>query len=269
MRMVQSLLFILVSVLVLLSLLLYLFQPKFVYFPSKNIVATPETIGLSYEEVMLTTSDNVNISGWYLPHPQAHSTMLFLHGNGGNVSHRLEKLMIFYELGLTVFIIDYRGYGMSKGRPSEQGTYRDAEAAWEYLTKDKSVPKDDIIVYGESLGVGVATWVAARNQVGALIIESGFTSIVDMAKHYYPYLPVSLLTRIKYPSLDRIADINAPLLVIHSREDEIVPYSHGQSLYQHAKEPKVFHDIIGDHNGGFILSGNLYRDGLAQFISSY
>ena len=109
-RMAQSLLFILVSVWALLSLLLYLFQPKFVYLPSKDIAATPDTIGLSYEEVILTTSGDVNISGWYLPHPQAKSTMLFLHGNGGNISHRLEKLMIFHELGLTVFIIDYQGY---------------------------------------------------------------------------------------------------------------------------------------------------------------
>jgi len=267
--MIQSLLFILVSVWVLLSLLLYLFQPKFIYYPTKDMAATPDTIGLSYEEVTLTTSDNVNISGWYLPHPQAHSTMLFLHGNGGNISHRLEKLMIFYELGLTVMIIDYRGYGMSSGKPSEQGTYLDAEAAWKYLTKDKSIPPNDIIVYGESLGAAVAIRTASQKQVGALIIESGFTSIVDMAKHYYPYLPVSLLTRIKYPSLDRIADINAPLLVIHSKEDQIVPYTHGQSLYQLAKEPKVFHEIIGDHNSGYALSGNVYRDGLAQFISNY
>jgi Lysophospholipase len=134
-RMFQSLIFILVSVWVLLSLLLYIFQPKFVYFPYSTLVATPKDAGLVYEEVYLSTDDKVKIHGWFLPQVQPRATLLFLHGNGGNISHRLEKLAMYHQLGLAVFIIDYRGYGLSEGKPSEPGTYLDAEAGWHYLDK--------------------------------------------------------------------------------------------------------------------------------------
>lgn len=268
-RMAQSLIIILVSVWVLLSLLLYFFQPGFVYFPASKIVATPEAVDLSYEDIVLTTPDSVKIHGWYLPVKHPRATLLFLHGNGGNISHRLEKLSIYNQLGLAVFIIDYRGYGMSEGTPSEKGTYTDAKSAWEYLTKVKKIPQDRIIVYGESMGSAIATWLAEQVKPGALIIESAFTSIAAMGKHYYPYLPVKLLARIKYPTIRRIKNVQCPVLVIHSPQDEIVPYKQGMELYEVANEPKSFLTITGDHNSGFYESGDIYIKGWDQFILTH
>ena len=268
-RMAQSLIFILVSVWVLLSLLLYIFQPKFVYFPYSSLQATPRDAGLPYEEVYLTTSDDLKIHGWFIPHDNPRATLLFLHGNGGNISHRLEKIWIYNQLALSVFIIDYRGYGLSESSPSEQGTYLDAEAAWNYLTQEQQIRASDIIIYGESLGGAVAAWLATRVDAGALIIESVFTSIRDMGKHYYPYMPVTLIARIKYPVLEYIREVLCPVLIIHSPADDIVPFHMGKSVYEAANQPKDFLELTGDHNGGFLHSGNLYIDGLDRFILTH
>lgn len=268
-RMFQSLIFILVSVWVLLTLLLYIFQAKFVYYPYSRLGATPKDAGLAYEEVYLTTNDDVKIHGWFVPQVQPRATLLFLHGNGGNISHRLEKLAMYHQLGLAVFIIDYRGYGLSEGRPSEAGTYLDAEAGWHYLAKNKSIPGNNIIIYGESLGGAVAAWLATQHQAGALILESSFTSVMDMGRHYYPYLPIRWISRIKYPTLNRIKQVRVPLLIIHSPADDIVPYAQGKKLFEAAHEPKSFLEIRGDHNGGFFESGELYSDGVNHFISAY
>ena len=176
---------------------------------------------------------------------------------------------MYHQLGLAVFIIDYRGYGRSQGRPSEPGTYLDAEAAWNYLTKDKAVPENRIILYGESLGGAVATWLATQHKPGALILESSFTSVMDMGRHYYPYLPIRWISRIKYPTLDRIKEVHVPLLIIHSLTDDIVPYAQGKKLFESAHEPKSFLEITGDHNNGFMESNGRYLDGIDQFISAY
>ncbi|OGT62817.1 MAG: hypothetical protein A2W69_01975 [Gammaproteobacteria bacterium RIFCSPLOWO2_02_47_7] len=268
-RMTQSLIFILVSVWVLLSLLLYIFQPKFVYFPYSSLQATPGDAGLPYEDVYLTTSDNLKIHGWYVPHEKPRATLLFLHGNGGNISHRLEKLWIYNQLGLSVFIIDYRGYGLSESSPSEQGTYLDAETAWNYLTQEQQIRASDIIIYGESLGGAVAAWLATRVEAGALIIESVFTSIRDMGKHYYPYMPVTLIARIKYPVIEYIREVLCPVLIIHSPADDIVPFHMGKAVYEAANQPKDFLEITGDHNGGFMQSGDVYINGLNRFILTH
>ena len=268
-RMLHSIVFILVSVWVLLSLLLYLFQPKFVYFPLSGIDYTPDMAGLAYEDIYFETEDNIELNAWFIPVAGAEKTLLFFHGNGGNISHRLDSLKIFHELGLSVFIIDYRGYGQSQGTTSEQGTYRDAEAAWRYLTKSRGISDKDIIVFGRSMGAAVATWLANQYTPNLLILESTFTSVADMAKHYYPYLPTQLLTRIKYASIDRIESIQCPILFSHSQTDEIVPFELGVQLFEQAREPKMFMQLKGGHNDGFIVTGRSYVNGIKEFISVY
>lgn len=269
--MMQSIFFILIISWLLLSLLLYFYQPKLVFHPLFEIEATPELISLDYEDLSLATSDGETINAWWIPHPEAKANLLFFHGNAGNISHRLDSINIFHQLGLSVLIIDYRGYGKSTGTPSEQGSYIDAETAWDYLTKEKEIPDKDIILFGRSLGGAVATWLAAKQSAAALIIESTFTSIADMGKHYYPYLPTSLLARIEYLSIERIANIKTPILVIHSQSDEIVPYQYGQKLFEKAKtettNEKSFLEIIGGHNEGYLISGKQYTDGLNRFIT--
>jgi len=270
-RIFHSFIFIIISVWVLLALLIYIFQPKLIFFPHSEIEATPALLSLQYKEVSLTTPDGEVISAWWIPHPEARGTLLFLHGNAGNISHRLDSINIFHHLGLSVFIIDYRGYGKSTGKPSELGTYIDAETAFNYLINENRVESGNIFIFGRSLGGAVATWLAEKHTPSGLIIESSFTSIGEMGKHYYPYLPTSILARIKYSSIDRIANIKSPTLFVHSKHDEIVPYKLGRNLFTEALNEtttaKSFLDTIGGHNDGFLLSGKQYIDGLDRFIT--
>jgi len=249
-----------------LSVVLYAFQSRLIYYPHRDLVATPEVAGLSYEDVNLTTEDGVNIHGWYLPHPSARATLLFFHGNAGNISHRVESLSIFHQLRLNVLIIDYRGYGRSEGKPTEQGTYLDAEAAWDWLITDKGIPADQIVVFGRSLGGGIAAWLAARKQPGAVILESTFTSIPDMAAKLYPYLPIRWLTRFHYANLKQMHSIDSPVWLGHSPDDELIPYSQGQRLFEAARHPKKFFQMKGSHGNGFLISGEPYRESLDEFL---
>ncbi|MDP2156978.1 MAG: alpha/beta hydrolase [Nitrospirota bacterium] len=247
----------------------YVRQPKMLYFPTKEIEQTPAAIGLSFDEVTFKTSDGMNIAAWYIPAPDAMAVLLFCHGNGGNISHRLDSIRIFHNLGLSVLIFDYRGYGRSEGEPTEKGTYLDAEAAWNFLVKDKGIDSARIVIFGRSLGSAVAAELAMRRQAGALILESGFTSITDLGRKYYPHMPVSLITRFHYATIDKVSSLALPKLFIHSPSDEVIPYEQGLRLYEKAAEPKEFLQLRGDHNEGFLLSGELYINGLQQFISKY
>ena len=268
-RMLSSLVLIILALCLGVMSLLYVFQEKMIFFPGKRIVDTPGSIGLHYEDVYLVTEDDVRVHGWYVPHVDEKATVLFFHGNAGNISHRLDSISIFHDLGLSVFIIDYRGYGRSEGRPSEKGTYRDAMAAWNYLVDERRLRPDEIILFGRSLGGGGAAGLAARVSPAAVILESTFTSIKELGKHYYPYLPVSWIARVRYPVDEDISSFNCPVLVIHSEQDDVVPFRHGQRLFATAREPKMFLPISGDHNTGFLLSGDVYVEGMKRFIKTH
>ena len=244
--------------------ILSIFQAKFIYFPQRQLDATPEAIGLVYETVHFETSDGIKLSAWFIPAQNARGVVLFCHGNAGNISHRLDSINIFNRLGLSVFIFDYRGFGQSQGATTEQGTYLDAEAAWDYLIKKK---QQNIFIFGRSLGGAIATWLAQHNTPTALIIESTFTSTRDVAAKFYPFLPVRLFLRFKYNAKKYIQQVNCPVLIIHSRNDELIPFNHGRQLFETANEPKEFLEIQGSHNDGFYVSGKLYQEGLDRFIS--
>jgi len=170
---------------------------------------------------------------------------------------------------LSVLIVDYRGYGQSEGRISEQGTYLDAEAAWRYLVEQRGVSPEEIIIFGRSLGGGVATWLAGVHPPRALILESTFTSVPDIGAGQFPFVPVRWLARIHYNSLERLRQIHVPVLIIHSPDDTTIPYSHGERLFEAANEPKEFLEIQGGHNEGFIISGNHYQAGIDAFIKKH
>lgn len=248
---------------------LAVFQSGFIYFPERRIDATPKSLGLPYEEIALRTEDGVRISAWYVPASGNRGTVLFCHGNGGNISHRLDSISVFNRLGLNVLIFDYRGYGMSEGSPDEQGTYRDAEAAYRCLVNDKKCDRRRIIVFGRSLGGAVAAWLAARHAAGMLILESAFASIPDVAADLYPWLPVRLLSRYEYRTADYVQGVRCPVLVIHSRDDEMIPLIHGLRIYAAAAEPKSFLEISGGHNDGFLKTGKRYEEGIDAFISGW
>ena len=258
----------LTAALLLLNGLFYLQQPHMVFFPTRDVAATPQAWGLAYEDVTLTAEDGVRLHGWYLPCQGARRTLLFFHGNGGNISHRGESLMIFHRLGFNVLIIDYRGYGRSEGVPGEQGFYRDARAAWSYLVDTRGVAPGQITLFGRSLGGAVAAHLAAEVQPAALILESTFASSQDMAAHLFPLLSHVVYLRYDFDTAARLSERKCPLLMLHSREDEIIPYASGRRAFERARSPKIFVELQGDHNSGFIASQPDYEQALKRFVEA-
>jgi uncharacterized protein len=247
----------------------FLFQSRLVYFPERELAATPQVKGLSYQEVRFTAADEVELHGWFIPAAPARGVILFCHGNAGNISHRLESIQLFHQLGMSTFIFDYRGYGRSQGRPSEAGTYRDAEAAWRYLLNGQNIPASRIVLFGRSLGGAVAAWLAQYITPAGLILESTFTSIPDLGAEVYPFLPVRRMSRFHYNTGDYVGRVHCPLLIVHSRDDEMISVAHGRRLFNAAGEPKEWLEIRGSHNDGFLTSGAHYRNGLEVFLGKY
>ncbi|MFH1416271.1 MAG: alpha/beta hydrolase [Elusimicrobiota bacterium] len=246
----------------------YVYQARLLFFPDSEMHADPSFIGLDYEKVEISADDGINIYGWYIPCRARRGVLMFCHGNAGNISDRLESCRIFHDIGMEQFIFDYRGYGRSQGSPSEKGMYLDAETVWKYLTIERGIPAEDIIVFGRSLGAAVAVRVAAAERPGALILESCFKSIPDIASGMYPYIPVKLIARYRYRITDHIKHVKSPVLVIHSRDDEIAPYSQGIDVFESVDAPKQFLEIRGGHNDGFIVSKDIYMNGISHFLSN-
>ncbi|HCI12722.1 MAG: lysophospholipase [Gallionellales bacterium GWA2_60_142] len=251
---------------------LFLRQDGLVYYPDlpgREYEATPKDYKLPYENVALTTSDGASLAAWFVPAEHPRGTLLYVHGNAGNISHRLDSIRLFHDLGLSVLIFDYRGYGQSSGEPDEDGTYRDAEAAWQHLTAQRCIAPQHIVLFGESLGAAVAAHLAARHRPGALILASAFTSVPDLAADLYPLLPVRWITRYRYDTRRYLQDVHAPVLVAHSREDEIIPFSHGQSLHDAAHEPRQFLELRGGHNDLFFMNSEALAHATESFIGQH
>jgi pimeloyl-ACP methyl ester carboxylesterase len=271
---------------------MYLLQGRLVYRPGRGLVADPSDAGLAYEEVWIPAGGE-RVHAWYVPAPDAESkegpgrgTVLFCHGNGGNISHRLETLRLLHGLGMHVLLFDYRGYGRSEGSPSEVHTREDALACWEWLLAERGEPPERIVVMGRSLGGAVAARLAvdaagragpiAAVPIGAgpvtrpvpagLVLESTFTSIADMGARSYPWLPVKPLTRHRYDTRPLLPRVRCPVLVAHSPDDGTVPWDMGRELFSLAPEPKAFLELSGAHNDGWQQTGEPYRRALDDFF---
>ncbi len=252
---------------------MFLAQKKLVYFPTRSHVAEPAQAGLAHEDVWLPSRGEETVHGWWVPAGENNSglAVVFCHGNGGNISHRLDTLRILHGLGLSVCLFDYQGYGKSTGSASEKNTYADAAAAWRCVTREKGYSPDQVVVWGRSLGGAIAAHLAwEQSKAGAppagLILESTFTSVPDMGARLYPFLPVRLLSRFRYNTLEYAAQADCPVLVAHSPEDDIVPYSQGRALYEALDQPKQFLQLQGDHNAGFLISETTYVEGVNDFL---
>jgi fermentation-respiration switch protein FrsA (DUF1100 family) len=252
-----------------LTLLMFLRQAKYIYFPSRTLNSNPATAGLAYEDISVRTSDGETVHGWFVPVEKPLATVLFCHGNAGNIGNRIDVIWMLHDMGLNVCLFDYRGYGRSTGSPTEQGTYRDAGAMWKHLVGEKNVPPGRIVVWGESLGGAVAAWVAEQEKPGALILESTFTSLPDLAARLYPFLPVRWLCRFQYRTVGRLSSITCPVLVAHSPDDEMIPFAMGQSLYLAAREPKRFFTMHGSHNTGREGTGKAFDDEVLSFLREH
>jgi fermentation-respiration switch protein FrsA (DUF1100 family) len=245
---------------------LYFMQPTFLYRPVREVPYTPDELGLDFESVLFKSGDGLLLSAWYIPAENSELTVLFCHGNGGNMFHCLDSINIFYNLGLDCFVFDYRGYGNSEGKPTEAGTYLDVMAAYKWLTEEKKMSPADIIIFGRSLGGSIAAQLAGKVEARALIIESAFTSYVGIGRKFYPYMPVRWFARFSYKTIDYIKDVLCPAMIIHSRNDEIVSFGFAQELYEAANEPKELVEIFGSHNDGFLVSGEIYRNAWTNWL---
>ena len=253
----------------LLVVVVYFMQGRMLYLadiPGRTLTLTPTDVGMDFQDVSIATTDGVILHGWFIA-GQSSRVLLFFHGNAGNISHRLDSIAQFRELGLSVFIIDYRGYGQSTGRTTEQGIYRDADAAWRYLIDDRGIVASDIVIFGRSLGASVASRLAAQQQPLALIVESSFTSVPDIAQHLYPWLPARWLSRLSHATRDYVRDVRCPVLVVHSRDDEIIPFHHGEAIFASANEPRTLLAIRGTHNDAFLRDERAYIGGLRTFLT--
>lgn len=270
MKMLFNLAFIFFSTYLILVLLVFSFQHKLLYFPIvEKITETPGSLGYAFESIKIETEDHETLHGWFIPTPGAIGTVLFFHGNAGNISHRLAYLPMFQQLKLNLFLFDYRGYGQSSGTPSETGTYNDALATWDYLTETRDIPSTEIVLYGESLGGAIASWLATQRHSAMLILASTFTSIPELAQNIYPFLPARWIARFEYNTLANLKSIDLPVFIAHSPHDEIVPFSNGERLFQAANEPKQFLALANGHNDGFIFMREEWIDTLDVFIGAH
>lgn len=240
-------------------------ESKSIFFPSKVIEAIPSEFNLAFDDVYLLTADSVKIHGWFIPYDGAKYTLLFCHGNGGNISNRFDKIFFFRQLKLNILIIDYHGYGKSSGKPSESAIYLDAKAALEYLTEQRNISLSNIILYGESLGAAAVIDVASKVNPAALIVEGAFSSGRDMGKILYPYFPDFVFPNI-FDSIRKVKEVKAPILFIHSRDDEVIPFGLAKKLYNAVSGPKQFVEISGAHNDSVIVSKEKCLAEINKFI---
>ena len=251
-------------------LAILLFQERLIFFPGAAPQSTPAASGLEFSDRSIVARDGTEIHAWFVPAQSATvieplGAVLVCHGNAGNIEARLGCVEFFARTGFAVLLFDYRGYGNSRGRPSEEGTYLDAEAAYEHLISVAGFAPQRILVLGESLGGAVAIELARRRPVAGVILENTFTSLPDVGAKLYPWFPVRWLARLRFDSAAKIGALEHPVLVVHTADDEVVPFEHGRALFAAAREPKRFLATEGSHNGGGFLRRKAWRDEVVDF----
>ena len=263
--MIKIIVILIVSVVVFILFVRYL-ESNSIFHPTPEVSVSPRDIGLDYENINFKTRDNQILNGWLVKAGGRYPTVLFFHGNAGNISHRLEKISMFHEMGVSLFIIDYRGYGKSSGTPSEEGIYEDAVAAYDYLVNRPDLPSKKIVAYGASLGGVVAVNLATKRPCAGVIVDSSFPAAADLSKTIFPFIPTCLL-KSKMDSLSKVKTLAIPKLFIHSINDEIVPYRLGEKLYNGACLPKTFLQVTGGHNTNHIDSKETWSAGILEFLT--
>jgi hypothetical protein len=242
--------------------LLYVLQRQLMYLPDtgRPDLVKAELPGLS--EVQIATRDGLQLLSWYRPAPAGGKTIAYFHGNGGHIGYRAARARIFAEAGYGVFLLSYRGYGSNAGKPTEEGLYADARAALDFLVA-QGIPPERTILYGESLGTAVAVRMAVERKVAAVILEAPFTSAASLAQHHYPFVPAKWLLQDRFDSSARIAEVRAPILVLHGTEDRVTPSRFGETLFAAAREPKELHLLSG---AGHVEA---FRVGASQIIADF
>ena len=270
-RMLLQLLTVTVAAYAIVVLFTWLTQDRLIYFPQIGGIAklTPAQVKLPFEELRIATADGETLAAWWVPAAASRGVVLLFHGNAGSIADRIDYLPHFHAMGYAVLLVDYRGYGASSGKPTEQGTYLDAQAAWEWLTVMRGINPGAIVLAGESLGGAVAAELAARVQPRALLLISTFTSVPDLGSEIYPWLPVRLISRYRYDTLSHLRNYRGPVLIAHSRDDEIVPFAHGERLFAAAPGDKSMLEMRGGHNDSFLFSQPPWVRTVGDFLAHH
>ena len=251
------------------TLFLVIFEKHFIYYPAAAVDLTPKALGLPFDEVLIDVEPGVKIHGWFIKAATEPSvaTVLFSHGNAGNIADRIDRVQSLRSLGLDFLLYDYRGYGKSTGDTDEEGTYRDGRAAYDYLVKSRQIDPGHIVLMGESLGCAVSIQVALERKAAGLVIEAPFASIAHMANAVYPFLPLGSFIRTRYENVKKIPQLKMPLMVIQGTKDEVIPVAQGRMVFDAAPEPKRYLAIEGaHHNDVYLIGGEGYRRALGEFI---
>ena len=262
----MKILLVFILALVLFRIYFIFLEQKGLYYPIKEMSQSPSKLGIKYEEVNFKTSDGETLNGWYVPVQNAKVTILYCHGNAGNICHRLHKVEFFHETGINFFIFDYRGYGKSSGKPHEKGLYEDVTAAYDYLISRSDIDKSKIVVYGKSLGGPVAAELCLRRKLSALILESSFASVTMRAHQLCPFLPMNLLITQKYDTVAKVKNIHIPKLILHGKNDEVIGFEHGEILFEVTADPKQFLPFEGGHNDEIYVTSFAYKEELKKFL---
>ena len=243
-------------------LFVYFYQRNLLYHPSENNYLN-DKITFNYEEIFIETDKKIKLKSWFIKKDlDKFKTILIFHGNAGNLFNRVYKLNELNKLDVNILLISWRGFSGNKGKPTEKNLYHDAEEAIKWLNNQGVISKN-IILYGESLGTGVATELGTSNAFGGIILESPFTSIANAAKIYYPYLPVNIILKDRYDSIGKIKNITIPILIMHGKKDNIVPQKMGLELYEKANQPKFSYfpendDHMMEYNDNLLNSIKLF-----------
>lgn len=246
---------------------MYLFQDQLLFHPSSEIVQTPQSQGIEAEDFWVVTDDDKRIHGWYFPGENSDQVIVLSHGNAGNISNRISIAETLLETGASVLMYDYRGYGKSEGTPNEKGLYKDIEAVTKGLISEGYSEKN-IFMYGRSLGGSVAAYAATKFNVGGLILDSAFINLRSMVRDVYPFVP-TFLARYKFPTDQYLKELkDTPVIILHSRNDELVSFDNGKYLYDAANEPKQFVELRGGHNNNFFESSELIKKTWEELLES-
>jgi pimeloyl-ACP methyl ester carboxylesterase len=252
------------------TLFLVFSEKRLIYYPAAEVDVTPKALGLPLEEVSIEVEPGVRLHGWFIKAAKEPSvaTVLFSHGNAGNIADRLDRVLRLREMGADFLLYDYRGYGRSTGSPDEEGTYRDGRAAYDYLVGTRQIDPARLVLMGESLGCAISIQLAVERRAAGLVIEAPFASIAHMANAIYPFLPLGSFIRTRYENVKKMPQLKLPLFVVQGTRDEVIPVAQGRMVFDAAPEPKQYLAIEGaHHNDVYVIGGEGYRRALSAFIA--